>query len=489
MDKEILPFLRKNYWVFALIAILFVAFYLRGAPGWKYMEDPMKRLPDIDTYFLYRMGEYIIDHGDLPSHDYLAQWGTTPGGPDRHQDYVIVLWAYPLTYFLLHPLLGVDWFWIAVWVPAIFSSLTVVVFFFLTKELFGSTKAGLLAAAFLAIVPGVLFRSAAGEIEKEALGGLLMVLSMWFFVKSYNVKSIIRPVSWIYVLKHPLSLFHKTPWKEERILLIKNLLYGVISGFFLFLMVDTWGGTRFVLIILAVFIVAAVILNRYAKRLLTGYLSFFVTFFVLAQTLSSYTSSWNAPEMFMNYFAIFFILLRFALERFKVVEKKYLPYVPAVIVVVSTLAVFGAGYILPDFGQWINSNVLERVGNPIAVGVIGSTVAEAQQGGEFFSNAVNNFGTNTAIGAFGLPQPFIYLSIIWFAFIGLVVMAYEFIFRKRNEGFIFAYVFFLIAMILSIGTVRLVYAFAFPVSLAAGYCLARGYDFTRNRTKDWKGVL
>ena len=72
----VVRFTKRYYWVLLLLLIFSTALYLRCIPGTK-LEYP--RLQAIDPYFIYRMGEDIIEKGGLPTNDHFAQWGTTPG--------------------------------------------------------------------------------------------------------------------------------------------------------------------------------------------------------------------------------------------------------------------------------------------------------------------------------------------------------------------------------------------------------------------------
>ncbi|NIO20108.1 MAG: hypothetical protein GTN76_05035, partial [Candidatus Aenigmarchaeota archaeon] len=65
------------------------------------------------------------------------------------------------------------------------------------------------------------------------------------------------------------------------------------------------------------------------------------------------------------------------------------------------------------------------------------------------------------------------LSAVYFAWIGLFLMIYEFVFKRRRKEFLLVSVLFILSLILAMGAVRLNFLFAFPVALMAGYCLIR----------------
>jgi dolichyl-diphosphooligosaccharide--protein glycosyltransferase len=484
MEKSgVFGFLRKNYWVFLLILIFLTALYLRGIPGTK-LTYP--RLMAIDPYFFFRMGEHLIEHGEIPKHDYLAQWGTTPGGPDRTRNFMITILAYPAMYFILHPILGVSWYWVGVWIPAFFGALQVLFMYFLGKELFNK-RVGLLSAAFLAFVPGVLYRSSAGFIEKEPLAGIFMMLALWSFVKSFKEKKIERGVSISYVLIHPLSILHKTSLHEEKIKNMKTIIYGFLSGFFFSLMAGASGLVQIPLIVVGTFVGLSLLLNRYSRTFMYAYISMFISYLFVSRFLPSPPSLTSIGVM-VNFVPFFLFLIRFGIERFNLVKKEYLPYTIPVLFVVFIFAFLITSYVVVDVGVWL-SGILVRISNPISVDVIGSTVAESQTAGAFLINSVSTYGTRNAIGYFKLPGFFIYLSLIYFSFIGVFLMAYEFLFKRRLLEFILSIVFFLLCMQFAIGAMRFGFVFSFPASIVAAYCIVRGGEYVIRKSRDLKGNL
>ncbi len=466
-----MEFLKKNYWVFLLILIFLSAFYLRAIPGTK-LQYP--RLQAIDPYYFFRMGEYIIEHGNLPTADGFAGWGTTDGGFDRTKDYVVTLWAYPIVYFIISPLLGVSWYWVAVWTPAFFGALQALLVYFLAKELFNSKKIGLLSAAFLAFVPGILYRVSAGFIEKEPLGGILMVLGLYFFVKSFKVKEkgIIRDLSWKYLIFHPFSIIHRTSLDEERIKTIKTIAYGIVSGLFFALMSGATTIVRIPLAIIGFFVIVSLLLNKYPRILFYSHISMFLTFY-LTSRFFIVTTKWPALELVVNFVVLGLLVARYAVERFRIVKEEHLPYV---IPVFFFMGLFGLGivsYVYVDLGEWVGSNV-ELIANPLTRGVIPSTVAESQTAGSFMQSTLSTFGTEYAIQAFQLPAFLVYLSAIYFSALGVMLMCYEFVFKRRDLEHILVVTMFVSGIILAMGAMRLAFFFAFPVSITAGYFLIRG---------------
>ncbi|MBN2042835.1 MAG: hypothetical protein JW754_03435, partial [Candidatus Aenigmarchaeota archaeon] len=480
--ENVYNFLKKHYWVFCLIFILLVAFYLRGIPGTK-LTYP--QLQAIDPYFFFRMGEYYIENGQFPENDYLARWGTYPGGPDRTGDFPLTTLSYLVLYYTLNPFTGIDWYFIGVWGPAFFGMLQVLFIYFLGKELFNKKEVGLLAAASLAFVPGILYRVSAGFIEKEPIGGVLMVIGLIFFVKAFKEKTIEKNVTLGYIIRHPLAILHKTNLEEERIKTLKTVLYGFLAGVFLVLMANTTSQVRLVWLMIGAFVMISLLLNKYSKRFMFAHLSAIISYFVLSYATVKPMSMMDV-DMIVNFAAVFFFILRYAVEKYNLIKKEYIPMVVPGIFIFFVFAVLIFSYINIDTGIWLSNN-MARISNPISYGVISSTVAESQTAGGFMASTISSFGNQNAIGYFGLPDFFIYFSLIYFSFVAIIVMIYEFLFRERKLEFIFVIVFFFIMMQLAIGAIRLSFIFAFPVALTAAYCLYRGSEFVIRRTKNLRG--
>jgi asparagine N-glycosylation enzyme membrane subunit Stt3 len=463
--------LKKNYWIFLLILIFISALWLRMIPGFK-LEYP--RLQAIDPYFFFRMGEHIIEYGNLPENDGFAAWGTIPGGPNRRCDFLVTLWAYPAIYFILSPLLGVSWYWVGVWAPAFFGALQALFMYFLGKELFNSKKIGLLSAAFLAFVPGILYRVSAGFIEKEPVGGVLMVLGLYFLVKSFKVKEkeIVRDLPWKYLLFHPFSILHRASLEEEKLKTVKTIAYGIVSGFFFALMAGASGMVRISLLMIGLFVMVSLLLNIHPRILFYSHIPMFISFFLISRVFAV-SPGITSIDVVVNLAVMGFLLVRYVIERFRLVKEEYLPYVVPVFFFVGLFALGIASYVYVDLGEWVGGNIA-RISNPLTVGVIPSTVAESQTAGAFLQNTLSTFGTEYAVKAFQWPAFLVYLSAIYFSALGILLMCYEFVFKGRDFEHMLIVIMFVTGMILATGAMRLAFIFAFPVSIAAGYFLIRG---------------
>ena len=93
-------------------------------------------------------------------------------------------------YHIMHLLnLTIDIRNVCVFLAPLFSSLTTLVTYHLTKELRGS-GAGLVAAGMIAIVPGYISRSVAGSYDNEGIAIFCMLLTYYMWIKAVKTGSI-----------------------------------------------------------------------------------------------------------------------------------------------------------------------------------------------------------------------------------------------------------------------------------------------------------
>ncbi|KAF8555683.1 glycosyltransferase family 66 protein [Imleria badia] len=118
-----------------------------------------------------------------------------------------------------------------------FSALTAWATYMFTREL-KDDSAGLLAAAFIGIVPGYISRSVAGSYDNEAIAIFLLMFT--FF-------------SWIKALKQG------------------SAFYGAVAAVFYFYMVAAWGGYVFITNMIPLHALVLLLMGRYSSRLYVGY--------------------------------------------------------------------------------------------------------------------------------------------------------------------------------------------------------------------------
>eukprot|EP01052_Picozoa_sp_SAG31_P034668 SAG31_NODE_4083_length_3604_cov_3.076462_4_plen_126_part_00 len=100
------------------------------------------------------------------------------------------MWTAALVHSLLHSLtLTVSLRHVCVFISPVFAAGTCVVTYLLGAELNGS-RTGLVAAAFISIIPAYTSRSVAGSFDVEAVAVFALVLVCFLFVRAVNTGSI-----------------------------------------------------------------------------------------------------------------------------------------------------------------------------------------------------------------------------------------------------------------------------------------------------------
>ena len=128
------------------------------------------------------------------------------------------------------------------YVPAWFGVSATVFLALLTTECSGSANAGVLAAAFMAIVPAHLMRSVGGGYDNESVAMTAMVMTFYFWCRALRT-----PKSW------PI---------------------GAVAGVAYVYMVAVWGGYIFVLNMVGLHAAALVLIGRYSPGLHKAYVRY-----------------------------------------------------------------------------------------------------------------------------------------------------------------------------------------------------------------------
>ena len=95
-------------------------------------------------------------------------------------------------YWVLHKLgIPMDIRNVCVFLAPIFSAMTAISAYLMTKEITKRAEAGLLSALFVAIVPSYMSRSVAGSYDNEGVSIFALVFSFYTFLKAVNTGSIL----------------------------------------------------------------------------------------------------------------------------------------------------------------------------------------------------------------------------------------------------------------------------------------------------------
>lgn len=130
---------------------------------------------------------------------------------------------------------------ICVMLAPVFSGLTAIATYFLTKEMKDS-NAGLLAAIFMGIAPGYISRSVAGSYDNEAIAITLLMATFYFWIKSMKLGSI---------------------------------FFATLTALFYFYMVSAWGGYVFITNLIPLHVFVLLLMGRYNPKLYTAYTTWY----------------------------------------------------------------------------------------------------------------------------------------------------------------------------------------------------------------------
>ncbi|KFW75958.1 Dolichyl-diphosphooligosaccharide--protein glycosyltransferase subunit STT3B, partial [Manacus vitellinus] len=125
---------------------------------------------------------------------------------------------------------------VCVFLAPVFSGLTAISTFLLTRELWNQ-GAGLLAACFIAIVPGYISRSVAGSFDNEGIAIFALQFTYYLWVKSVKTGSVFWTICCC------LSYFY---------------------------MVSAWGGYVFIINLIPLHVFVLLLMQRYSRRVYIG---------------------------------------------------------------------------------------------------------------------------------------------------------------------------------------------------------------------------
>nr|XP_039267682.1 dolichyl-diphosphooligosaccharide--protein glycosyltransferase subunit STT3B-like [Styela clava] len=131
---------------------------------------------------------------------------------------------------------------VCVFLAPLFSGLTAISTFLLTKELW-SAGAGLFAACFIAIVPGYISRSVAGSYDNEGIAIFALQFTYFLWIKSVKTGSV---------------------------------LWSVFAALSYFYMVSAWGGYVFIINLIPLHVFVLLLMQRFSTRIYVAYTTFFI---------------------------------------------------------------------------------------------------------------------------------------------------------------------------------------------------------------------
>jgi len=318
--------------------------------------------------------------------------------------------------------------------PAILGALITIPVYFIGKALF-NRKAGLLAAALIAILPGqFLWRSMLGFPDQHAAEVLFSSVAMLFLilaVKSSNEK----------------GLSFRSLWSRDWGNLRKPLLYSLLGGIVLGCYLITWIGGVLFLFIIAVYAVIQYVMDHLRGRstdylCIVGVPLFLVALFITLPSLgSSAAATLQVESLLIGILAFLAMSILSYLLTSRNMKRAYYP------LGLALLGGIGVGIFYLVAPSLFDSMMSKFSVFTPAGGML--TVAEAK--GLSLSSAWEIFTTG-----------------FYLALIALVVLAY-FVVKEGNSGKTLLLVWGLIMLVATFGQNRFAYYFAVNVALLATY--------------------
>ncbi len=222
------------FFYLALIFILILAVLVRMSP----VITGTFLIKAFDPWYQFSSTKAVINmslYDWFHFHDYQFWY---PEGVDRFNLRPGLLYTTAIIYWIITALgIPVTPFQVAFYFPAFMGGATVLVMYFLGKEILDK-RAGLLAAFFLAFSPGHMQRTVAGFYDNETIGVFAVLLVFLFFIKA--VKS-------------------------------GKVIHGVYGGLSLGYLALSWGGLTYPFLLLPMLVTILILADKYNARILLAY--------------------------------------------------------------------------------------------------------------------------------------------------------------------------------------------------------------------------
>ncbi|KAL6432501.1 hypothetical protein ACFW04_006823 [Cataglyphis niger] len=283
---------------------------------------------EFDPWFNYRATAYMVQHGFYNFLNWFDERAWYPLGR------IVGGTVYPglmitsgSIHYILHSLnIPVHIRDICVFLAPIFSGLTAISTYLLTKEIW-SAGAGLFAACFIAIVPGYISRSVAGSYDNEGIAIFALQITYYLWVKSVKTGSI---------------------------------FWASITALSYFYMVSAWGGYVFIINLIPLHVFALLVMNRFSNRLFTSYTTFYVLGLLLSMQVPFVGFQPIRTSEHMAAGGVFGLLIFVAALRYlrTVLTKSEMKYFGGVVAVTATIllliliALTYAGVVAPWSGRF-----------------------------------------------------------------------------------------------------------------------------------------
>ncbi len=281
-----------------LILILVIAATIRLLPlRWGF------QLSEFDPHIHYRLTKHMVDNGFFAWRSWTDTMSWYPYGLDVSSRLLPGLATTAAVFYQIinalnlapapilssevyHPLTADPVFNFVVIFPVIMATLTVLVMYFVGRDI-GGKEVGLFSAFFLALSSPYISRTSLGFFDDETVGILGLLLFMFFFLRSID------------------------PEKSTR----NSAIYAVAGGLSLGYLFSCWGAARYPLGITLVFVLVLLLLKRYSSRLFVSYSTTFAVSLLIAVTVPKLGVGFLTEPTVLAVLGMFLILCIYEFSR------------------------------------------------------------------------------------------------------------------------------------------------------------------------------
>eukprot|EP01041_Mallomonas_annulata_P010990 gene10990-22967_t len=209
---------------------------------------------EFDPYFNFRTTKYLAHEGFLEFLNWFDDRGWYPlGRTIGGTIYPGLMLTAAISYWALNAInITINIRNVCVFIAPVFSANAAISSYLLTTEVTKRSSAGLLAAAFTAIVPSYISRSVGGSYDNEGVAIFALIFCFYLWIKSVNTGS---------------------------------MMWSCFCALSYYYMVAAWGGYVFIINIIPIYTLILIIGGRYSSRLYIAYSVFYTLGSLMAMTV------------------------------------------------------------------------------------------------------------------------------------------------------------------------------------------------------------
>jgi len=394
--STICAYFGKFKWMFIplILWLLFATFTIRtyNITGLKDITTGDWTLaPDLDPYLYLRLAE-DINNGALKNPDIMRY---VPLGAPNYAYQSLMPWFIFYLYKIINIFGNYSLTYAAIIIPAILFAISAIGFLLFTKVLtsskFSNEKSwtcAIITTLFYIFMPAMLHRTVAGVPEIESLG------MAWFWFA---------------------FLFFTMAWKEQ--VKKRMIIYGILAGIFTGLMSWSWGGYRYIYMIIGLF---SLLIFFFQKANIKNKIIF--SSWLIPSLLIMFLQVKNLKSLILGIsdtgfgiFVLFILIVDFILfdtklkEKIKL-EKINLPKPLVTLIIGIILLIFDSTFLINSL-----KDIFEKLLYPFGRERVGLTVAENKI--PYFLEILGNFG-----------------YLLWIFIAGIIVIFYNAVKRFNSKN-------------------------------------------------------